>query len=108
MRFLKMQYVKLMNIKEAHWILRFALWGMRYVQEIAINMRRGWKMSEIKLKPCPFCGGMARLCIDYENSIISTMFRDYVYFIKCKSCGALIYGSHDKKRNFRQMEQKGR
>ena len=37
------QYAKPMNTKEAHWILRFVLWGMRYVQEIAINMRREWK-----------------------------------------------------------------
>ena len=43
MFFRKMQYVKLMNIKEDHWILRFVLSAMRYVQEIAINMRREWK-----------------------------------------------------------------
>ena len=54
-------------------------------------------MSEIELNPCPHCGGMAHLCIDYENSIISEMFRNYVYYIKCKSCGALIYGSSDRK-----------
>ena len=50
MFFRKMQYVKLMNIKEDHWILRFVLSAMRYVQEIAINMRREWKMSEICCK----------------------------------------------------------
>ena len=38
MFFRKMQYVKLMNIKEAHWILRFVILGMRYAQEIAINI----------------------------------------------------------------------
>ena len=50
MCFRKMQYVKLMNIKEAHWILRFALWGMRYVQGTVTNMRREWKMKIHKLK----------------------------------------------------------
>lgn len=54
-------------------------------------------MNEIKLKPCPFCGGMAYLGVDYENSTISTMFHDYIYFIKCQSCAAVIYGAHDRK-----------
>ena len=54
-------------------------------------------MSKIKLKLCPFCGGMAYLGVDYENSTISTMFHDYIYFIKCQSCGAVIYGAHDRK-----------
>ena len=38
-------------------------------------------MSKIKLKPCPFCGGMAYLGVDYKNSVISAMFHDYIYFI---------------------------
>ena len=54
-------------------------------------------MSEIRLKLCPFCGGMAYLGVDYENSTISTMLHDYIYFIKCQSCGALIYGDHNRK-----------
>lgn len=54
-------------------------------------------MSGVKLKPCPFCGGVAHLGIDYENSNISIMFHDYVYYIKCQSCSALIYGSYDIK-----------
>lgn len=54
-------------------------------------------MSEIELKPCPFCGGMAYLGVDYENSEITTMFHDFVYYIKCRACGALIYGIHDRK-----------
>lgn len=37
---------------------------------------------EKELKPCPFCGGEAHICLDIDSGI------DYetYYFIHCKSC----------------------
>ena len=37
-------------------------------------------MGEVKLKPCPFCGGEAEL---YEDGIFSGAF------VYCKKCGTL-------------------
>ena len=53
-------------------------------------------MSGVKLKPCPFCGGVAFLGIDYENSEITTMLHDFTYYIKCQACGAVIYGGYGR------------
>ena len=48
---------------------------------------REWKMSEIKLKPCPFCGGGAAIGRHGDN-----------YFIECCKCGSRtwFYKSADK------------
>lgn len=40
-------------------------------------------MAEIKLKPCPFCGGEAVTVVDDETE---TMFG-----VKCFACGGSIY-----------------
>lgn len=41
-------------------------------------------MSEIKLKPCPFCGGEASI-----KSVSKRIFTKKVgYFAVCNSCGA--------------------
>ena len=53
-------------------------------------------MSEIELKPCPLCGGKVFLGIDYESSIEAITWRSNVYYIKCQSCGLIIYGSYGK------------
>ena len=37
-------------------------------------------MPEIKLKPCPFCGG--------EGKLITSGFNDCYSLVKCKQCGA--------------------
>lgn len=62
---------------------------------------RECEMSEIKLELCPFCGGMAYLGVDYENSIISTMFHDYIYFIKMSIMWCSYLWSTRQKRDFR-------
>ena len=38
------------------------------------------RMPEIKLKPCPFCGGIGKL----ETAGINNNYS----FVKCKECGA--------------------
>lgn len=38
--------------------------------------------SDIKLKPCSFCGGEPKICIRYENPITES------YVVKCMDCGA--------------------
>ena len=42
----------------------------------------GHQMSEIKLKPCPFCGSEKLQGVEYA----------YVCYIKCRNCGAT--GAH--------------
>lgn len=42
-------------------------------------------MNEIKLKPCPFCGGKVKVKIVKNN-----FYNEEVYFIKCQKCGAVI------------------
>lgn len=37
-------------------------------------------MSEIKLKPCPFCGGKAESCTPW-------MGMAYGYWVRCEACG---------------------
>ena len=38
-------------------------------------------MPNIKLKPCPFCGGEAEIQVDYDR----------VVFVICKNCKARTY-----------------
>ncbi len=42
-------------------------------------------MSEIKLKPCPFCGGEA--CYETPMHILT----EGIMVIECKNCGACPY-----------------
>lgn len=42
-------------------------------------------MSEIKLKPCPFCGGEAKI----QHGGNGGKDMDYRSFVKCEVCGAL-------------------
>lgn len=37
-----------------------------------------------ELKPCPFCGGEARVC--HFSSFVNSAF-DSGYYIKCNKCG---------------------
>ena len=41
-----------------------------------------WRMSEIKLKPCPFCGGKAETV--YAPNDINR------WGVQCKSCGCTV------------------
>lgn len=41
-------------------------------------------MSEIKLLPCPFCGGEAELIGHYIKGVPN----DFQYFVRCKKCKA--------------------
>ena len=47
-------------------------------------------MDEIKLKPCPFCGGPAAI-VDKSNHIRNT------YFVGCWWCGVRTDCEHDKR-----------
>ncbi len=47
-------------------------------------------MSE--LKPCPFCGGEAKL---YVRSIHGLLFGDY-YWVKCEDCNAETASDFEK------------
>lgn len=38
---------------------------------------------DIKLKPCPFCGGDAEIA-----SVKSGIFRHAYYYVRCTMCGA--------------------
>lgn len=42
-------------------------------------------MSEIKLLPCPFCGGEAKYKKHYREDI----YHGYLPVMKCESCGAI-------------------
>lgn len=41
-----------------------------------------------ELKPCPFCGGKAKLLMKKDN------FRDYFISARCEKCGARIGGHY--------------
>lgn len=57
-------------------------------------------MSEIKLKPCPFCGGKAGLWLDIGKE----------YSVRCKRCDARMLASSAesaiRKWNNRRMENR--
>lgn len=36
---------------------------LKNMKEISINMKSECRMSDIKLKPCPFCGGVAEFVL---------------------------------------------
>lgn len=40
-----------------------------------------------KLKPCPFCGGKARISIDPE-AVVDTQGRKWAYTVVCDRCAA--------------------
>ena len=44
-------------------------------------------MDEIKLKPCPFCGGKAEINVDRE-AVEDTEKRHWAYTVVCKRCCA--------------------
>ena len=44
-------------------------------------------MDEIKLKPCPFCGGEAEINVDRE-AVEDTEKRHWAYTVVCKRCCA--------------------
>lgn len=55
-------------------------------------------MSEIKLKPCPFCGGVAELIID-KQIVLRSLERCAT--VRCTKCGCrtdsyLLESMHDK------------
>lgn len=56
-------------------------------------------MSNIELKPCPFCGGEAEII---QNPKKSTTVYNY---IKCKICGSTTYSFFYSRRCGQSMEQ---
>lgn len=50
-------------------------------------------MNDKELKPCPFCGGEARIVQEYDAMIGETF-----YFCECINCtGTILYGKFNKK-----------
>lgn len=43
--------------------------------------------DEIKLKPCPFCGGEAKINVDHEE-VEDTEKRHWAYTVVCNRCCA--------------------
>ena len=46
-------------------------------------------MSEIKLKPCPFCGGAAEIVWEVDAGYY---FAEESYHTRCKDCGCNLGG----------------
>lgn len=44
-------------------------------------------MNEIKLKPCPFCGGEASYSFDPDGTV-DTEGREWAYEVTCNNCCA--------------------
>lgn len=51
-------------------------------------------MNDIKLKPCPFCGGHAKMFNDKEGVSFETLklAPETIIYIMCDSCPALTSG----------------
>ena len=56
-------------------------------------------MSDVKLKPCPFCGGEGEL----GNYISSSIPHSSVAYVQCKKCGGNTRHIQDKQGNFEYM-----
>lgn len=54
-------------------------------------------MEKNELKPCPFCGGEARIQFDYEGKTFADGKWDFVYYAHCTKCFAMtaIRNRHD-------------
>lgn len=53
-------------------------------------------MSEIKLKPCPFCGGTD---LDYYvDNFVST-------YVECNSCGVKVQGAYNSERGEKEADE---
>lgn len=55
-------------------------------------------MSEIKLLPCPFCGGEAEYSEHHEdNGGVEIYYREYHYYmVSCSKCGLTMASQVDK------------
>ena len=53
-------------------------------------------MSEIKLKPCPFCGGTDLAY--YVDDFVRT-------YVKCKICGVKVQGAYNSERGEKEADE---
>jgi Lar family restriction alleviation protein len=57
--------------------------------------------KQVKLKPCPFCGGKAMIEEGYDS-----MAGIKIYFIECMECKAGLFGGVNKEKELEKWNRR--
>lgn len=60
----------------------------KHSQQQEVDHQKEENSGEIELKPCPFCGGRARMEFDYDGMTYGDRKWDFAYYAHCTKCYA--------------------